>query len=270
MRILILAICALAAVLPGAARSASPCQAESGPHRVALLELYTSEGCDSCPPTDRWLSSLPGRGFGPDRIVALGFHVDYWNYLGWADPFARAEYSARQRAASRRNQARFVYTPQLLLNGKDFRRGLIGDGLEAKLRDLNRQPSRVRIRVSLGSPSPAVLALRASVDLPDTVERRDAGLYYALYENRLGNDVNAGENRGKRLEHDFVVRALSGPFALDTATKTVDHSVTLKPGWKRANLRVAAFVQNQRTGDVLQALSTPLCENGEMAAGRRR
>src|SRR5258706_3420766 len=92
----------LAIATPGA--GAAQCAAESGPHRVALLELYTSEGCDSCPPADRWVSSLAARGLEPGRVVTLGFHVDYWNYLGWKDPFANAEFNARQRAANQRNR----------------------------------------------------------------------------------------------------------------------------------------------------------------------
>ena len=70
----------------------------SGELRVPVLELYTSEGCDSCPPADRWVSGLPARGLAADRVVTLAFHVDYWNHLGWADPYARAEFSERQRA----------------------------------------------------------------------------------------------------------------------------------------------------------------------------
>lgn len=76
-----------------------------------MLELYTSEGCDSGPSADRWVSALPGRGLGSDRIVVLGFHVDYWDYLGWRDPYAQRVFSDRQRAINARNGTRFVYTP---------------------------------------------------------------------------------------------------------------------------------------------------------------
>ena len=252
----------MAAFLAAPAGSETLCAAESGARRVALLELYTSEGCDSCPPTDRWIRTLPGRGLGPDRVVILGFHVDYWNYLGWSDPFAKSEYSARQKSASHLNRARFVYTPQLLLNGRDFRRGLLGDGLEGKLRELEGETPRARIRVALQPASPRAIEVRGSVAVSDASERRDAKLYFALYENQLANAVSAGENRGKRLEHDFVVRKLAGPFPIDAVTSaSVDHRFKLDPGWKRANLHVAAFVQNERTGDVLQALATPLCKN---------
>src|SRR5262249_3744705 len=120
---------ALALTAPAVASGVASCNLESGARRVALLELYTSEGCDSCPPTDRWVSALAGRGLEPSRVVTLGFHVDYWNYLGWSDPFAKADFSARQRVASQRNRATVVYTPQLLLNGADYRRGTFRDDI---------------------------------------------------------------------------------------------------------------------------------------------
>src|SRR4051812_22348452 len=96
-----------------AAHAASPfqCSAASGERRVPLLELYTSEGCDSCPPADKWLSELPGRGFGPDRVVALAYHVDYWDYIGWRDPYAQARFSEGQRFVNARNGDRGIYTP---------------------------------------------------------------------------------------------------------------------------------------------------------------
>src|SRR5262252_8617302 len=119
--------------------SAGECDATSGGRRVPVLELYTSEGCDSCPPVDRWVGGLPARGLTPDRVVTLAFHVDYWNHLGWADPYARAEFSERQRAATRRNEGRFVYTPQLMLNGKDYRRGILSDDFKERVEAINRE-----------------------------------------------------------------------------------------------------------------------------------
>ncbi len=103
---------------------AATCNAKSGTQRIALLELYTSEGCDSCPPADRWASTLPTRGFGTDRVLTLAYHVDYWNYIGWTDPFSQSRFTERQRFVNARNRNRTVYTPQLMLDGKDYRQGL--------------------------------------------------------------------------------------------------------------------------------------------------
>src|SRR5471032_2832661 len=94
------------------------CTAKSPEKTIALVELYTSEGCDSCPPADRWLSSLGPRGFAPDKVVPIALHVDYWDYIGWKDPYARQLHSARQRRMAQLARAAMVYTPQVLLQGQ--------------------------------------------------------------------------------------------------------------------------------------------------------
>ena len=246
-----------AAVAPA---QAVPCIAESGGRSVALLELYTSEGCNSCPPTDRWVSELPARGHGPASVVALAFHVDYWNYLGWRDPFSKPQYSERQRAASIRNRARVVYTPQLLLNGKDYRRGTVFDGFGERVGALNRDPARARISLQLAPGDPAVLDVTGTATVPDAAARAGAQAFLALYENNLSNEVKAGENRGKRLRHDFVVRELAGPYPVDSGGEaSLARRFSLDPRWKTADLNVAAFVQSERSGDVLQALAMAMC-----------
>ena len=255
---------ALAALLmlPGAAAASAPqCTIVSGERRVALLELYTSEGCDSCPPTDRWVSALPARGFTTERMLALAFHVDYWNYLGWNDPFAQARFSERQRLTSARNQARFVYTPQLVLNGRDYRRGTVRDDVGERIAAINQDKPRAAITLRhAASPAHGRLAVSASVTVGEALERSLAQTYLVLYENNLASHVATGENRGKKLQHDFVVRDLAGPFAAGSdGTPAVAHSFKLDRSWKSADLQVAAFVQNRQSGDVLQALAAARC-----------
>jgi hypothetical protein len=231
------------------AAAAAQCSAASGERRVPLLELYTSEGCDSCPSVDRWVSDLPARGFGADRLVVLAFHVDYWDYIGWRDPFAHARYSERQRTANARIGSRTIYTPQLMLNGRDFRGR---DALAARLADIGRTPPQASIRLAL-APGPGHFDLAGSWSAEASA--RQAQGWLALYENRLGSDVRAGENRGKRLEHDFVVREIVGPLPAGNFT----HSFRLDARWKRKDLVLAAFVQDARTGEALQALALPGC-----------
>lgn len=252
------ALVVLAIAAPGA--RAAQCSVESGPRRVALLELYTSEGCDSCPPADRWVSGLAARGLEPGRVVTLGFHVDYWNNLGWIDPFARAEYSTRQRAANRRNRATFVYTPQLLLNGADYRRGTFRDDIADRVNSINQDRPAARISLKLATSPSAELSVLGTASVPEASSRDGAQAYLALYENNLANAVASGENRGKELRHDFVVRALAGPFPVDARGEaSFAHRFPLDRSWKNAELRVASFVQNAQTGEVLQALETPAC-----------
>jgi hypothetical protein len=115
------ALALLLLVIAPPAVIAASCNARSGPKTVALVELYTSEGCNSCPPADRWLSGLGAQGYGPDRVVPLALHVDYWDYIGWKDPYAKREFSQRQRKLTLLQRQALVYTPQVMLQGKDFR-----------------------------------------------------------------------------------------------------------------------------------------------------
>jgi hypothetical protein len=251
---------ALAVMTPSLATGAAVCNVDSSAHRVALLELYTSEGCDSCPPTDSWVSSLPSRGLETARLVTLGFHVDYWNYLGWNDPFAKSDFSARQRAASQRNRSTVIYTPQLLLNGADYRRGMFRDDIADRVNTVNQQQPAARISLKLSAESAASLSVQGSAVVPDVARRDGAEAYLALYENNLATAVAGGENRGKRLHHDFVVRALAGPFPLNAGGQAaLVHRFSLDPAWKGMNLHLASFVQNRGSGEVLQALAAPLC-----------
>ena len=102
------------------ASSVVTCAKQSPAHSVALVELYTSEGCSSCPPADQWLSGLANEGFTSDKVVPLAFHVDYWDYIGWKDPYASPKFTDRQRQVVEAGRAMFAYTPQVLFNGIDF------------------------------------------------------------------------------------------------------------------------------------------------------
>jgi hypothetical protein len=226
------------------------CTAASGLRRVPLLELYTSEGCDSCPPADRWISELTTAGSSGDRVVILAFHVDYWDKLGWVDRFGQARFSERQRLSNNRNGARVVYTPQLVLNGKDYRRGT-ADAFASQIAAIARtKPNAdVRLAVKRAEDRITVAGAWSGADTPY------AQGWLALYENRLATDVSTGENRNKRLQHDFVVRDIAGPFPKGN----VAHVFRLDPKWKSSDLGVATFVQDARSGDVLQALTLGAC-----------
>src|SRR3989338_9674550 len=120
-RVFALCIFAVASMTALAPAAFAACDARSGARTAALVELYTSEGCSSCPPADRWLSGLASKGYAPDRVVPLSLHVDYWDYIGWKDPYAKREFSLRQRKLSQLQRMALVYTPQVLLQGRDFR-----------------------------------------------------------------------------------------------------------------------------------------------------
>jgi hypothetical protein len=255
----LLAACSIA--VTGVARAADQaCSAYSGPHTTALVELYTSEGCDSCPPADHWLSSLFSRGFRPDQVVPLSLHVDYWDYIGWKDPYAKGQFSARQRKLAAMRRPVIVYTPQVLLQGRDFRRWG-SDDFGSEVEHINSRAARARIALVIRAIEPGAIRADLSAMLFDPAERKNAAVYLAAYENRLASNVSAGENRGRRLEHDFVVREWVGPIAFGESLKVDEsRSLTLLPGADRSNLGVAAFVQNRGTSEVLQALMLPACK----------
>ena len=236
------------------------CTAESGYGTAALVELYTSEGCDSCPPADRWVTGLPARGLAADRVVTLAFHVDYWNHLGWNDPYARPEFSERQRAAARRSNTSLVYTPQLLLSGKDYRRGGLRDDLAERIAAINHASPAAAIRLSRSERGDGLIGASGEATVPEPGARPGALAWLALYQNRLATQVLRGENRGRRLEHDFVVRELAGPYALDAlGVARFRHEFRTEQSWKRENLHLAAFVQLQGSGEVLQAMALGPC-----------
>jgi len=165
--------------------------------QVNLIELYTSEGCSSCPPADRWLSSLRDNPDLWTGFVPVGFHVDYWNYIGWEDRFSRPEYSERQRRYAREGGVGVVYTPGVLSNGKEWRNfgwssPVMGTGprvgvLQAVVDDAEID---ARFEPTEGRPEQYLI------------------LNIALLGAGLSTDVEAGENRGRQLTHDFAVLAL--------------------------------------------------------------
>ncbi len=249
------------AIAPGA--GAASCSAESGSKTTALVELYTSEGCDSCPPADRWLSSLGGNGYAPDRVVPLALHVDYWDYIGWKDPYAQQQFAGRQRKLTQLQRQSFVYTPQVMLQGQDFR-GWRGPAFEAALARINAQPARARLRLEIGDVRAGTLQVEARAEVPDPARYPDAALYLAAYENKLSSQVTAGENRGHTLMHDYVVLEWLGPFEIGASGKHAEkRSIPLLPKAVPEHSGVAAFIQDRRTLEVLQALMLPPCRPGK-------
>ena len=231
--------------------SAQTCSGHSPPHAVALLELYTSEGCSSCPPADRFISGLRAAGVAPQDAVLLALHVDYWNTIGWTDRFSRAAFTERQRWLSDQVNSRTIYTPEFFIGGRELRDW--SGGLPAAVRRINAQPARADIGIELGMPGSAGLpvAVKAAA--------RAGTLHVALVESGIESKVAAGENRGRSLRHDFVVRAWLPAQELGRDGKaTVAKVLPLPAGAVAANMALSAFVQGAN-GEVLQAYSLPLC-----------
>lgn len=257
-------LCVQGAAIAGPSNHAGQCvgpvTAKSGPGFSSIIELYTSEGCDSCPPADKWFSTL---NYQQDGVVPLTFHVDYWDYIGWKDRFARPAYSQRQRETVIRQGSRTTYTPQVMLDGRDLRGWSNQPEFLSRLRDVSARTARANVSMDARIAGNTVeTELQASIALAQ--DRADAALFIAITENNLSSRVTAGENRGVLLRHDHVVRDLIGPVATDFhesagGKATVKRIFKLAPDWKQDDLSIIAFVQNLRTGAVLQSLSLPLC-----------
>lgn len=229
------AVLALAAFATTSAAAA--CRAEGGSDRPHLVELYTSEGCSSCPPAETWLSSLRGK----PAWIALEYHVDYWDTHDFHDPWADAGHTARQRAFARAQRVNVV-TPQIAIDGqawKNWPKGAPPAPVDAPapslVLDAVRDGRRVDVRVATTAAAPS-------------------RVFLAVTEDGLSNTVGAGENRGKRLHHDQVVRAFDGPHPSGTFTTMLTLPADVVP----AHARLAAFVQDARDGRVTQAVALAL------------
>ena len=185
------AVASLAAFAQTPSRAAEACVAKSARDIAPVVELYTSEGCNSCPPADQWLSRLKS----DPNVVALAFHVDYWDRLGWKDRFASATFTERQATEQKSNGARFSYTPQVVVDGQD-RKDWWSLATPIASRPvapvevvLTRDGDRVTATVAATARSPKQLAA-----------------YWAVTEQGHVTAVKAGENQGATLHHDYVVR----------------------------------------------------------------
>ena len=247
---------AIAAVIIPTLSPASECIARSGPATAALVELYTSEGCSSCPPADRWLSRLAGAG----NVIPVAFHVTYWDYIGWRDAFGHERHTARQRERASASGARYVYTPQVTVGGRDFREWTSAKAFAQAIERINRAPSRVDLEIRVKPLERGKLVAEATATPKAGVARGDLALVIAATQNGLSSRVSAGENRGEHLSHDYVVRdfAESRAFA-GSGAATASATFAARGDWKPGAMAIAAFVQDLKTGEVLQAVAAPLC-----------
>ena len=236
------------------------CDVRSGAATAALVELYTSEGCSSCPPADKRLAQLPAGMQDSPNVIPLSLHVDYWDDLGWKDPFSQHRFSERQSWLVHANGHKTVFTPHFFVSGTEVR-DWQGD-LARALTRVTARPANADIRVHAEIGPTGTLSIAGSARPTSAATTSSPALFIAVTEDNLVSKVSAGENRGVTLSHDHVVRAWIGPIALKDGDTGFKRTVSLRPDWNAAQLGVAAFVEDLASGQVLQAVDASQCLRG--------
>jgi len=239
-----------------------------GPNATAVVvELFTSEGCSSCPPADEVLSKLdktqPVQGI---EVIALGEHVDYWNKLGWLDPYSSMEFSTRQNGYAEVFGRNGVYTPQMIVDGQDeFVGGNLNRAREAIMKAARLPKAKIELLSSSGSnESSKDMQLSIHIrDIPQVTTGDTAEILLAITESNLRSEVSRGENAGRYLRHSAVVRSLAvlGNVSAGQQSFDAESTATLKVGWQRDNLRAVVFIQERGTRRVLGAAALGLSKN---------
>lgn len=258
---LIIPLLVSVAVSAGPAGADPACSASSPERRATLIELFTSEGCSSCPPADRWLSGFTGEKATAQgsQIVPLAFHVDYWDYIGWPDRFASPAFTARQHDRQRAMQTRFAYTPQTVINGRDsssWRQA----GAPGHLPSSTPGPAGASLKITAEHHAGGFTEVALSAQLLAGAGARPAVAYLALYENGLSSEVRHGENAGKQLRHDFVVRQWLGPLPLNADGRLETRQRLAMNGVEASRAGIAAIVESSDGKYFHQALALALCQ----------
>jgi hypothetical protein len=223
------------------------------PRVPVLLELFTSEGCSSCPPADRLLALFDQKQPVPGAdLIVLSEHVDYWDRLGWKDPFSSSLFTARQQEYSYRLQGEGVYTPELVVDGRFGFVGSDGHKAASAIQEAMREP---KISIAISDASRDGNQVTAHIEVPGAEQSFKGGrgvLYIALADNRAESQVARGENAGRSLAHVGVTRVLKRVGMIDLGAATARNvMVAIKPGTGANGSRLVAFIQDAQTGRVL-------------------
>lgn len=215
---------------------------------IAIIELFTSEGCSSCPAAERLLGEIAAEG--KSNIFTLEYHVDYWNYLGWKDEFSSAEYSKRQREYSGFIPSSSIYTPQAVVNGSREFVGSDKSALQSAITQALKTNEANKVKVETKRANASVkVAYSISGALTGKV------LHVALLQKNAVTNVRRGENNGRKLMHTNVVRAFN---TLDLNSPTGETQFTLPGDVLRSQCLIVAFVQDRKTGSISGATKAVL------------
>ena len=216
--------------------------ADGGP---VVLELFTSQGCSSCPPADALISEL-GSTKG---VIPLAYHVDYWNNLGWSDPFSSHQFSERQSAYARAMDLGGEYTPQMVIDGASQYVGSDRGSIARAIAGARSKPAsgRVSLNTKVVNGPPRILRLKVDAQVLEGSATGPFTVMVALYENGLVSKIGGGENGGREIVYDYTVRKLLPAFELQAAQVEKELTIELEPSWSLDHLGVATFIQYPRS-----------------------
>lgn len=261
LRIPALVLAMLLAVVLLPARPVPPPPAPAARVPV-VVELFTSEGCNTCPPADALLAELDQKQpFFAAQIIPLEEHVDYWDHDGWHDPFSSSTFTDRQYTYARRFGLSTPYTPEMVVGGRTEFNGAVRRRVPDAISAAVQAPqAAVVLTVASGSaPTAIVASVRVDSFPPDV--RESANVRLAITEDALSSNVGAGENKGRHLEHRAVVRKfVSAGKAEPGKPYSQDVKISLEKNWNREKLHVVVFLEVHSTGQILGAASSPISQ----------
>jgi hypothetical protein len=227
------------------------------PHKAVVVELFTSEGCSSCPPADELLGHLRQDLSAKNvQVIPLGFHVDYWNSLGWKDRFSSAEFTQRQEQYTRALKVDGPYTPEMVVDGAVEFVGNDAGRAQNTIRQQAAQLAEAQVTIA----SAAADQLKIQVKGPAAPATGNALVMLAITEDNLSTQVGSGENGGRTLHHAAVVRELRELGMLHNGAMETTVPLKLEKDWKRSDLRAVVFVQQGPSGKIEGAASVALAD----------
>jgi hypothetical protein len=230
-------------------QAAGPDAAPAATKKSVVVELFTSEGCSSCPPADELLSHLRQEpNANGAEVIPLGFHVDYWDSPSWHDRFSSAAYSRRQEDYAHRFRIEGPYTPQMVVNGEREFVGSNAGQARGAIAESGAEAAAAKVSVSFTGHDNAFVQIESS---------RPAEVLMALTEDNLMTKVEGGENGGHTLHHSAVVREFRRLGEVKNGRFSATVPLTIKPEWKPKDLRVVVFVQDAGSAKILGAVSRP-------------
>jgi hypothetical protein len=244
-----------------------------------VIELFTSEGCSSCPPADDVLAMLAkDQPVAGAQIIALGEHVDYWDRLGWRDQFSSAQFTARQTEyAGRVFHTDNIFTPQLIVNGEQQVVGSDAGKVKQAIAKAAERPAAVTLTLTIPNEpaadrrAPASVRVQVQATVVDGAKRDEpAEVLLAVTEENLGSHVLRGENSGRDLRHGTVLRTLGpiGAIAPKDLSWSGTQSVTVAKDWNPRQLRIVAIAQGKNSRRILGAAVAPLVQASQATASR--